>query len=82
LIRETEAEAKTAWQAQMEANRTRISDVATDPSFWVGTPEQLAEKISGMRAIGFGTVIAEMAAPYDEETLERLIGDVRPMVDG
>jgi hypothetical protein len=30
--------------------------------------------------LGFQTVIAEMAAPYDDETLERLIGEVKPMV--
>ena len=82
LIRDTEAEAKALWQAQMDANLTPMSDVSGDPSFWVGTPSQLAEKIAGFKEIGFDTVVAEMAAPYDSETLERLIGEVRPMVDG
>lgn len=82
LIRDTEAEAKALWQSQMESNRTPMRDVAADPSFWVGTPDLLAEKIGAFRAIGFGTVIAEMAAPYDDETLERLIGEIRPMVGG
>ena len=31
--------------------------------------------------IGFGTFLAEMAAPYDDETLERWIGEVRPMAE-
>ncbi|HEU4319605.1 MAG TPA: LLM class flavin-dependent oxidoreductase [Acidimicrobiia bacterium] len=82
LIRDTEAEAKALWQAQMDANRTPMSDVVADASFWVGTPTQLAEKIADFKAIGFDTVISEMAAPYDSETLERLIGEVRPMIDG
>jgi alkanesulfonate monooxygenase SsuD/methylene tetrahydromethanopterin reductase-like flavin-dependent oxidoreductase (luciferase family) len=82
LIRDTEAEAKAVWQAQMDANRTPMSEVGGDPSFWVGTPTQLAERIAGFKEIGFDTVISEMAAPYDSETLERLIGEVRPMVDG
>jgi hypothetical protein len=30
---------------------------------------------------GFGTVIVEMPAPYDVETMERLIGEVKPMVE-
>jgi hypothetical protein len=34
------------------------------------------------KALGFHTFIGELAAPYDEETLERWIGEVRPMVDG
>jgi hypothetical protein len=33
------------------------------------------------RDIGFSTFLAEMAAPYDAETLERWIGEVKPMVD-
>ena len=33
------------------------------------------------RALGFHTFLAEMAAPYDDETLERWIGEVKPMVD-
>ena len=32
------------------------------------------------KALGFDTFIAEMAAPYDEETLERWVGEVKPMV--
>ncbi|HEU4895489.1 MAG TPA: LLM class flavin-dependent oxidoreductase [Acidimicrobiia bacterium] len=82
LIRDTEAEAKALWQSQMEANRTPISDVSGDASFWVGTPTQLAEKIAWFKEVGFDTVVSEMAAPYDSETLERLIGEVRPMIDG
>jgi hypothetical protein len=32
------------------------------------------------KEIGFPAFIAEMAAPFDHETLERWIGEVRPMV--
>jgi hypothetical protein len=33
------------------------------------------------RRVGFDTFIAEVAAPYDIETMERLINEVRPMVE-
>ena len=33
------------------------------------------------RALGFTTFIGELAAPYDEETLERLVGEVKPMLE-
>jgi alkanesulfonate monooxygenase SsuD/methylene tetrahydromethanopterin reductase-like flavin-dependent oxidoreductase (luciferase family) len=82
IIRDTEAEARRVWVAQMEHNRTPMSNVENDETFWVGTPEQLAEMMVARRDIGFGTFIAEMAAPYDMETLERWIGEVKPMVDG
>ena len=81
IIRDTEAEAQRVWRAQMEHNRTPMSEVENDDTFWVGTPEQLAEKMTQRREIGFGTFIAEMAAPFDTETLERWIGEVKPMVD-
>jgi hypothetical protein len=47
----------------------------------VGTAEQLAEKMRSLRDLGFRAFIGEMAAPYDTETLERWIGEVKPLVD-
>jgi alkanesulfonate monooxygenase SsuD/methylene tetrahydromethanopterin reductase-like flavin-dependent oxidoreductase (luciferase family) len=58
-----------------------MSDVEDDDTFWVGTPEQVAEKMIERRELGFSTFLAEMAAPFDDETLERWIGEVKPMVD-
>jgi alkanesulfonate monooxygenase SsuD/methylene tetrahydromethanopterin reductase-like flavin-dependent oxidoreductase (luciferase family) len=81
VIRSTEAAARRVWEAQMAHNRTPMSEVEDDDTFWSGTPEQVAEMMIARRRIGFHTFIAEMAAPYDEETLERWIGEVKPMVD-
>jgi alkanesulfonate monooxygenase SsuD/methylene tetrahydromethanopterin reductase-like flavin-dependent oxidoreductase (luciferase family) len=81
IIRSTEAEARQVWQAQMAHNRTPMSDVEDDDTFWVGTPEQVAQEMIDRKALGFGTFIAELAAPYDDETIERWIGEVKPMVD-
>jgi alkanesulfonate monooxygenase SsuD/methylene tetrahydromethanopterin reductase-like flavin-dependent oxidoreductase (luciferase family) len=81
VIRSIEAEARRVWQAQMAHNRTPMSEVEDDDTFWIGTPEQVAEMMVARRRIGFHTFIAEIAAPYDEETLERWIGEVKPLVD-
>ena len=81
LIRDSEAEARRLWEAQMAHNRTPMSDVEDDDTFWVGTPEQIAAEMRARRELGFDTFIAEMAAPYDVETLERWIGEVKPMVE-
>ena len=81
IIRDTEAEARRLWESQMEHNRTPMANVADDDTFWVGTPQQLAERMIACRDIGFSTFLAEMAAPYDDETLERWVGEVKPMVD-
>ena len=81
IIRDTEGEARRLWEAQMAHNRTPMADVVDDDTFWVGTPEQVAEKMIERREIGFSTFLAEMAAPYDDETLARWIGEVKSMVD-
>jgi alkanesulfonate monooxygenase SsuD/methylene tetrahydromethanopterin reductase-like flavin-dependent oxidoreductase (luciferase family) len=81
LIRNTVEAARAAWEAQMAHNRTPMSDVEDDDTFWVGTPELVAERMAERKALGFHTFIAELAAPYDEETIERWIGEVKPMVD-
>ena len=81
IIRDTEAEARRVWEAQMAHNRTPMDEVETDDTFWVGTPELVAERMIERRELGFHTFLAEMAAPYDDETLERWIGEVKPMVD-
>jgi alkanesulfonate monooxygenase SsuD/methylene tetrahydromethanopterin reductase-like flavin-dependent oxidoreductase (luciferase family) len=81
IIRDTTEDARRVWEAQMEHNRTPMSDVADDDTFWVGTPDEVAQLMIERKALGFHTFIAEMAAPYDDETLERWIGEVKPMVD-
>jgi alkanesulfonate monooxygenase SsuD/methylene tetrahydromethanopterin reductase-like flavin-dependent oxidoreductase (luciferase family) len=81
IIRSTEAEARRVWESQMEHNRTPMSDVIDDHTFWVGTPEQVAQEMIDRSALGFQTYIAELAAPFDDETIERWIGEVKPMVD-
>jgi F420-dependent oxidoreductase-like protein len=82
IIRNTVEEARRVWEAQMATNRTPMADVLDDDTFWVGTPELVAEKMAEAKALGFDTFLAELAAPYDDETLERWINEVRPMVDG
>jgi alkanesulfonate monooxygenase SsuD/methylene tetrahydromethanopterin reductase-like flavin-dependent oxidoreductase (luciferase family) len=81
IIRDTAPEARRVWEAQMAHNRTPMSDVVDDDTFWVGTPEQVAAEMRARSELGFNTFIAEMAAPYDVETLERWIGEVKPMVE-
>jgi alkanesulfonate monooxygenase SsuD/methylene tetrahydromethanopterin reductase-like flavin-dependent oxidoreductase (luciferase family) len=81
-IRNTVEEAQRVWEAAMAHNRTPLSEVADDDTFWVGTPELIAERMAERKALGFHTFLAEMPAPFDDETLGRWIGEVIPMVDG
>jgi alkanesulfonate monooxygenase SsuD/methylene tetrahydromethanopterin reductase-like flavin-dependent oxidoreductase (luciferase family) len=80
-IRDSEAEADKVWKAAMEHNKTPLANVADDDTFWNGTAGQLAERLAPYVELGFHTVISEQPAPYDTETLERLIGEVKPLLD-
>jgi alkanesulfonate monooxygenase SsuD/methylene tetrahydromethanopterin reductase-like flavin-dependent oxidoreductase (luciferase family) len=43
---------------------------------YVGSPEQIADRLRPIVELGFEHVIVDLMAPYDAETLERL-PDVR-----
>ena len=80
-IRDSKAEAERVKWAAMEHNRVPRADVEDDDTFWEGTPEELAERLLPYVELGFTTVISEQPAPYDGETLERFIGEVKPLVE-
>jgi hypothetical protein len=41
----------------------------------------MADKLRPYVDLGFRTVISEQPAPYDVETLERFVGEVKPLID-
>ncbi len=79
IIRDREADAQAVLDAQLEANT--IDPVAAGESFWAGTVEGIAERLAEFVALGFETFTIEELAPYDRETLERLIGEVKPLLE-
>jgi alkanesulfonate monooxygenase SsuD/methylene tetrahydromethanopterin reductase-like flavin-dependent oxidoreductase (luciferase family) len=81
-IRDSEAEADRVWKAAMEHNKTPLSDLEDDDTFWNGSPEQIADRLRPYVELGFRTVISEQPAPYDVETFERFIGEVKPLIEG
>jgi alkanesulfonate monooxygenase SsuD/methylene tetrahydromethanopterin reductase-like flavin-dependent oxidoreductase (luciferase family) len=80
-LRDSKEEADRVWRAAMEHNRTPMSEVEDDDTFWNGSPEQMADKLRPYVDLGFRTVISEQPAPYDVETLERFVGEVKPLID-
>lgn len=82
IIRSTEQEALKVWEATIERNRIPRATVEPRGAWLVGTPDKVAEAMRERVAIGIRTFIAELPAPYDDETLERWITEVRPAVEG
>lgn len=81
-IRDSQAEAEQVMRAAIEHNRTPFANVADDDTFWNGSPAQIADRLRPYVELGFRTVISEQPAPYDVETFERFIGEVKPLLDG
>ncbi len=80
VIRDTEAEALRFFRTQMEANRLDES-VLDDDDIYVTTPQRMAELMVAWRDIGVTSFIIEVAAPFDEETVERFATEIRPLVE-
>jgi alkanesulfonate monooxygenase SsuD/methylene tetrahydromethanopterin reductase-like flavin-dependent oxidoreductase (luciferase family) len=80
IIRDSEAEARREWAAEMERNRTPLEDAMQPSRPILGTPETIIERLLEYCDVGFTTAIVEMPAPFDRETLERLAREVAPRV--
>ena len=80
-IRDSKAEARRVRDAAIAHNRTPDSEVADDDTFWEGSSEEIADRLRPYVDLGFTTVISEQPAPYDIETLERFVGEVKPLID-
>jgi alkanesulfonate monooxygenase SsuD/methylene tetrahydromethanopterin reductase-like flavin-dependent oxidoreductase (luciferase family) len=74
LIRDNDADAGRAIAAIHERN------VGTDRAILHGSPAMLAERIREYQAVGFTNVLFHLAPPYDDETLERFVAEVKPLV--
>jgi alkanesulfonate monooxygenase SsuD/methylene tetrahydromethanopterin reductase-like flavin-dependent oxidoreductase (luciferase family) len=81
IIRSTEAAARARYEEIVRHNRIPPERLVDDVTGWVGTPEQIAATMLSYRAIGFHSFLCETPAPYDAETMESLVGVVKPMVD-
>ncbi len=80
-IRDSKAEAVRVREAAMAHNRTPKEDTADDDTFWEGSPEEIADMLRSYVELGFTTILSEQPAPYDVETLERFVGEVKPLID-
>jgi F420-dependent oxidoreductase-like protein len=77
FIRDTEAEAQRVFEATFAHNGG--ARLWTDQL--VGTPQQVAEKLRPYLGIGFRHFVFGFPSPYDAESLERLMGEVKPMLE-
>jgi alkanesulfonate monooxygenase SsuD/methylene tetrahydromethanopterin reductase-like flavin-dependent oxidoreductase (luciferase family) len=80
VIRDSAEEAYDVWAAQMVNNRCPEEDWDDSTELWLGPPRHIADELLNRREVGFHTFIGMLAAPFDAETIDRLIGEVEPIV--
>ncbi len=81
VIRDDPAEAERVWLAQMAHNGVPPERSYEESRPILGSVEHVARRLREYVAVGFDGVIVELPTPFDDETIERLIGEVKPLVD-
>jgi alkanesulfonate monooxygenase SsuD/methylene tetrahydromethanopterin reductase-like flavin-dependent oxidoreductase (luciferase family) len=56
-------------------------DATVWDAVWATTPERIADRLTEFVEAGVGSFSPQIGWPYDRETMERLIGEVKPVVD-
>ena len=79
VIRDDPAQARRVYEAAAAHNRMDFT--APDEHPWWGAPQQIAERLAPYVDLGFHHIVADVPAPYDRETIERLVGEVKPMLE-
>lgn len=83
VIRDSVAEARAVHDELLVANHiTAENNIINDDAQWFGPVEDIVERIRGYQALGITSVIVEMPAPYDTETIRKLATEVLPRVNG
>jgi alkanesulfonate monooxygenase SsuD/methylene tetrahydromethanopterin reductase-like flavin-dependent oxidoreductase (luciferase family) len=78
VIRDTEGEARKVVEAMAERNKYTEDDIYDGP---LGPPELVAEAWAPYLDLGFEHIYVDCPAPFDHETLERLVREVKPMLE-
>jgi alkanesulfonate monooxygenase SsuD/methylene tetrahydromethanopterin reductase-like flavin-dependent oxidoreductase (luciferase family) len=77
VIRDSRAEAERVFRSLFEHNG-QAQAWQDQP---VGTPEDVAEKLAPYLEIGYRHLVAGFPSPYDEETMTRLMTEVKPSLE-
>ena len=76
IIRDDPAEAR-----QVDAGyRARHPGYSETPT--IGTPDEIAESLVPYVNLGFRHIFFDAPAPFDDETIERFVGEVKPGCEG
>jgi len=87
VIRDEPREARRVYEEmlfnnQVVSNQNEVEEYLGRQERWFGPPVEIAERLRPYLELGFRHVILGVFSPYDVETIERFIGEVKPLVAG
>jgi len=72
---------REAWRVQAETFERNGGARPWQTNQPVGTAEEIVEMLAPYLEIGYRHIIAGFPAPYDQESMERLVGEVKPKLE-
>ena len=75
IIRDKESDGQS-YYAEIQRQHPGFSDKPK-----IGTAEQLADRLRPYVELGFRHILFDASAPFDDETLERFVTEVKPMLE-
>lgn len=81
IIRDEPREARRVFEEALAHNQAAPGERRQPEDAWCGPPEEIAERMRPYVDLGFRHLIAELPAPYDLETVDRLV-EVRDLLSG
>ena len=76
IIRDRESDAN-AYYAEIQRRHPGFSDKPK-----IGTADQIVERLRPYVELGFRHIFFDASAPFDDETLQRFVGEVKPQLEG
>jgi len=75
IIRDKQSDAE-AYYAEVQRQHPGFSDKPK-----IGTADEIAERLRPYVELGFRHIFFDASAPFDDETLQRFVGEVKPMLE-
>jgi len=71
----------TAIRLVQKHNKVDVKEITEPNRPMLGTPQHIATLLRAYMDAGFDTALVELPAPYDHQTMERLMLEVKPLVE-
>jgi alkanesulfonate monooxygenase SsuD/methylene tetrahydromethanopterin reductase-like flavin-dependent oxidoreductase (luciferase family) len=80
FIRDDPGDARRDFEASLTPGQAADDEFFNEADRRLGPPELVAERLQPFVDAGYRHFVADVYPPFDEETIERLVGEVKPLL--